>query len=89
MTNFEEENIILKRDNELLNNKIKELETKLKKYSNPERNKKYYHENKDEIKQRDYKKSTYTKEQRQKWNKAYYEKNKAKKANEENDNIEI
>jgi len=86
MNSFEEENIILKRDNEILKNKIQELEVKLKKYSNPDRNKKYYHEHKEELKQRDYKKSTYTKEQRQKWNKAYYEKKKAKKTNEEKDN---
>lgn len=55
------------------NNTLKEC---LKKYTNPKRNKKYYETHKEELKERNYKKSTSTPEQRKLWNKQYYEKKK-------------
>jgi cell division septum initiation protein DivIVA len=39
----------LKNENEKLQKEIDELKTKLSKYTNPERNKKYYEKNKDTI----------------------------------------
>ena len=47
-----------------LESEIEELKTKLKKYTNPESNKKYRQTHKDEIKQRNYKKTVPTEEQR-------------------------
>ena len=47
------DNLIL--ENKKLKKIIEKLETKLQKYTNPEINKKYYHKNKEEIKQRNYK----------------------------------
>jgi predicted ATP-grasp superfamily ATP-dependent carboligase len=41
----------LKKQNEEYKNRIKELETQLKKYTNNERHKKYYEKNKERIKQ--------------------------------------
>jgi len=46
------ENIILKEKNLLLENENIELKEKLKKYTSPDRNKKYYKNHKDEIKQK-------------------------------------
>ena len=40
----------LEEENKILKIKVKELEEKLKKYTNPERNRKYYHNNKEKIK---------------------------------------
>ena len=47
-----QENIILKEKNLLLENQNIELKEKLKKYTSPDRNKKYYENHKDEIKQK-------------------------------------
>jgi len=66
-------NLIL--ENKILKIKVQELEKKLKKYTNPERNRKYYHNNKEKIKSKKYK-SNYkpSKEQRRIYNKRYREK---------------
>lgn len=58
---------------------IKELKERLKKYTNPERNKKYYENNKDMIIMRNNSRPSLTSEQRRIYNKNYYEKKKAKK----------
>jgi predicted chitinase len=74
---LENEKLILINTN--LQIKIQELQNKLKKYTNPERNKKYYHTHKEELKKRNYKKSVQnkpSKEQKKIYNKRYYEKKK-------------
>jgi hypothetical protein len=77
----------LKIENDALKQRVNELETRLTKYTNPTRNKKYYHENKDEIKQKQYAPSIITPEQRKEYNKRAYQKRKSKSNNETNDNI--
>ena len=57
---------------------IQELKEKLKKYTNPERNKKYYENNKDMIIMRNNKRPSLTPEQRKIYNKSYYERKKIK-----------
>ena len=57
---------------------IKEVKERLKKYTNPERNKKYYEKNKDMIIMRNNSRPSLTSEQRRIYNKNYYEK-KSKK----------
>lgn len=79
------ENDDLKTENEILKQRVNELETRLKKYTNPTRNKKYYHENKEEIKQKQYAPSIITPEQRKEYNKRAYQKRKSK--NETNENV--
>jgi hypothetical protein len=81
------ENVNLKIENDALKQRVNELETRLTKYTNPTRNKKYYHENKDEIKQKQYAPSIITPEQRKEYNKRAYQKRKSKSNNETNDNI--
>jgi len=76
MSDLEQENTKLKLENEELKKQKNLLETKLKKYSNPDRNKKYYHTHKDDLKKRNYKKIPITKEQKKIYNKNYYEKKK-------------
>jgi len=78
MSDLEQENTKLKLENEELKKQNNLLETKLKKYSNPDRSKKYYQAHKEELKKRNYKKTPATKEQRKKWNENYYEKNMKK-----------
>jgi len=79
------ENDDLKTENETLKQRVNELETHLKKYTNPTRNKKYYHENKEEIKQKQYAPSIITPEQRKEYNKRAYQKRKCN--NETNENV--
>lgn len=57
---------------------IQELKERLKKYTNPERNKKYYENNKDMIIMRNNSRPSLTSEQRRIYNKNYYEKKKQK-----------
>ncbi len=66
----------LKKENQELQLEINELKEKLKKYTNPKRYKKYYENHKEELKERGYSKSNYkpTREQRQLYNKRYYDK---------------
>jgi hypothetical protein len=78
------ENDDLKTENETLKQRVNELETRLKKYTNPTRNKKYYHENKEEIKQKQYAPSIITSEQRKEYNKRAYQKRKGKNETDEN-----
>lgn len=75
----------LEEENKILKIKVKELEEKLKKYTNPERNRKYYHSNKEKIKSKKYK-SNYkpSKEQRKIYNKRYREKKKLEKIEKDN-----
>jgi hypothetical protein len=75
MTELELESADLIKKLKLENDELKE---RLKKYTNPDRNKKYYQTHKDELKERDYKKSEYkpTKEQKKEYNKKYYENKK-------------
>jgi hypothetical protein len=47
--NFEKENQLLKMEIERLNKELEETKEHLKKYTSPERNKKYYNEHKKEI----------------------------------------
>lgn len=77
MTDLELEQSAIIEKLKLENNELKE---RLKKYTNPERHKKYYQIHKDELKERNYKKSDYTptKEQRIEYNKIYYERKKLK-----------
>tara|TARA_Y100000389_G_C17242082_1_gene403650 strand:- start:392 stop:646 length:255 start_codon:yes stop_codon:yes gene_type:complete len=56
----------------------------LKKYTAPTRNKKYYHENKEKIKQKQYAPSIITPEQRKEYNKRAYQKRKGKNETDEN-----
>jgi len=81
------ENVNLKIENDALKQRVNELETRLTKYTNPTRNKKYYHENKEEIKQKQYAPSIITPEQRKEYNKRAYQKRKSKSNNETNENI--
>jgi hypothetical protein len=46
---IKKENKKLKKDNDMLNNENVILKEKLKKYTNPQRNKKYYENHKEEI----------------------------------------
>ncbi len=75
------EEIDYKKEYEQLQLENQQLKEKLKKYTNPERNKKYYEKHKEELKLRNYKRSSSksTKEQRKIWNKKYYEKKKLEK----------
>lgn len=79
MSDLEQENIKLKLENDELKKENEELKHKLKKYSNPERNKKYYHTHKEELKKRNYKKTPITSEQKKIYNKRYYERKKLEK----------
>jgi len=63
---------------EKLKSEIHELKEKLKKYTNPERNKKYYENNKDMIIMRNNNRPSLTSEQRKIYNKSYYERKKIK-----------
>ena len=81
------ENVNLKIENDALKQRVNELETRLTKYTNPTRNKKYYHENREEIKQKQYAPSIITPEQRKEYNKRAYQKRKSKSNNETNENI--
>jgi hypothetical protein len=68
---------------DLLVKENEDLKTHLKKYTSPERKKKYYQKHKDEIKQkvRDYQKNTNYKEapeKRKEYNKRSYERRKQK-----------
>ena len=63
---------------EKLQLEIKELKERLKKYTNPERNKKYYENNKDMIIMRNNSRPSLTSEQKRIYNKNYYEKKKVK-----------
>ena len=63
---------------EKLQLEIKELKERLKKYTNPERNKKYYENNKDIIILRNNSRPSLTSEQKRIYNKNYYEKKKVK-----------
>jgi len=78
------ENDDLKTEIETLKQRVNELETRLKKYTNPTRNKKFYHENKEEIKQKQYAPSVITPEQRKEYNKRAYQKRKGKNETDEN-----
>lgn len=66
---------------EKLKLEIDDLKERLKKYTNPERRKKYYQIHKDELKEKNYNKSDWkpTKEQKKEYNKKYYEKKKLEK----------
>ena len=55
MSDLEQENIKLKLEIKEVKKENEELKIKLKKYSNPDRNKKYYHTHKEELKKRNYK----------------------------------
>jgi hypothetical protein len=79
------ENDDLKTENETLKQRVNELETRLKKYTNPTRNKKYYHENKEEIKHKQYAPSIMTPEQRKEYNKRAYQKRKGKNETDKTD----
>jgi hypothetical protein len=71
---------------ELLSTKQELQSTKehLKKYTNPTRNKKYYENNKEEIKQKQYASSVVTPKQRAEYNKRAYQKRKNKNETTEN-----
>ena len=86
MNNLIEEINELKNKNVLLELENVELKEKLKKYTNPERYKKYYQTHKEELKERHYEKSDYkpSKEQTKIYNKRYYEKKKLAKTNKVN-----
>ena len=61
MSNLEQENTKLKLENDELKKEIDLLKNRLNKYTNPDRNKKYYQTHKEELKQRYYKKQDYKK----------------------------
>ena len=82
------ENQLLKEENEKLVKELEETKEHLKKYTAPSYKKKYYENNKDEIKE---KHKTYipTKEQKQKWARTAYLKKKEKDKLENKLNNEI
>ena len=65
-------------ENKLLKLRVIELEERLKKYTNPARNRQYYENNKEEIKARNHKPYVSSSEQRKEYNKRAYEKRKEK-----------
>lgn len=67
----------LQKENELLKNRIIELEEHLKKYTSPERNKIYYQNHKEEIQEKK-KNNPISPEKRKEYNKQYYLKKKEK-----------
>lgn len=74
--------LTLEQKNDFLQKKLKEamdenslLKERLKKYSNPERRKKYYHEHKEEFSQKN---KEITSEKRAEYNKKAYQKRKEK-----------
>ncbi len=79
MSNLEQENTKLKLEIVTLQKEIDLLKNRLSKYSNPDRNKKYYQTHKEELKKRNYKQTPPTKEQKKIYNKKYYEKKKLEK----------
>ena len=69
----------LKKENEELKLQIKELQEHLDKYTKPERNKRFYENHKDEIKQKNYEyRKKVSKEKIKEYNKRAYAKRKAK-----------
>lgn len=77
-TNYKKEYESLLLENEKLMKRIEELEVNLKKYTNPNRNKEYYHRNKKEIceKRKGYNITPIPQEKKREYNKKYYEKKK-------------
>ena len=83
MTENKEDMEVLTKKVEELTKENEELKMRLKKYSNPDRNKKFYEKHKDELKKKPYYgTSTYkpSKEQKKLYNKRAYEKRKKLKA---------
>ena len=78
ITNYKKEYEFLLLENEKLMKRVEELEVNLKKYTNPNRNKEYYHRNKKEIceKRKGYYSKPVDKEKKREYNKKYYEKKK-------------
>ena len=75
----------LQNENIELKTEIEDLKNRLKKYTSPDRNKRWYQKNKEELKKKDYYKTVYdptkkpSKDKKKEYNKRYREKRKLEK----------
>ena len=69
--------------NAKLEEELTSVKERLKKYTNPERNKRYQQENKEMLKQRNYPRSKVSAEKQREYNKRAYAKRKKKAVGEE------